>query len=322
MSCQVGRLAKERKRYQMIACVFAGQGSQQVGMGRQLAADSAAARAVFDEAGAIAGLDLLALDENLLGQTRYAQLAIVSHSLAAFAAAKAEGLLNGPLAFAGFSLGEYSALAAAGVLSTSDVLRLVEVRASLMQQASESTSGAMYAILGLADETVEALLSEAAFAGKVFPVNYNCPGQLVIAGEAESTAAAADLLKAAGAKRALKLNVSGAFHTRLMSSAAPGLKAFAASLSFACPQGLLFSNRTGQILPETLDWPEYLADHLCNAVRWTSEVQAMDQAGASAFVEFGPGKTLSGLIRKISSTPTANVEDTASLAAAASLLRG
>ena len=307
----------------MIACVFAGQGSQYVGMGSKLAAESAVARQVYEEAATVAGVDLLSLDEAMLSQTRYAQLAIVTLSLASFAALKAEGVLAGPVAYAGFSLGEYSAIGAAGILSLTDVLKLVAERSHLMQQAAEVNPGAMYAILGLDDAVIESTLAKEPYKNQVFPVNYNCPGQLVIAGSVEQAAAAADELKAAGAKRALKLNVNGAFHTRFMAPAAPGLSEFASQLKFAPPQGAFFSNRSGQALDATVDWPAYLADHLCNAVRWTDEVKAISQAGATAFVEIGPGKTLSGLIKKISAgTAIANVEDPDSLAAAVALLKG
>lgn len=308
----------------MIACVFAGQGSQFAGMGRPLAEQNAAARLIYEEASTVAGLNLLALSEEQLALTRYAQLAIVSLSLASFAALKAEGVLDAsaPLAFAGFSLGEYAALSAAGVLSLTDVLNLVAERSRLMQQASEAQPGAMYAILGLDDGFVENLLAHDPYQGRVFPVNYNCPGQLVIAGEIEATAAAADTLKAAGAKRALKLNVSGAFHTPLMASAVPGLREFASTLSFAPPQGNLYSNRTGQVLDAGIQWPDYLAQHLCSAVRWTDEVRAMQAAGVTHFVELGPGKTLSGLIRKtISTEAVVQIEDPTTLTAAVEALK-
>ncbi|MBP1757392.1 MAG: malonyl CoA-acyl carrier protein transacylase [Firmicutes bacterium] len=307
----------------MIACLFAGQGSQYVGMGSKMAAESVAARLVYEEAASVAGTDLLSLDEAMLSQTRYAQLAIVTLSLASYAALQAEGVLAGPVAYAGFSLGEYSAIGAAGILSTTDVLRLVEERSRLMQQASEINPGAMYAILGLDDAVIESILAKDAYHNQVFPVNYNCPGQLVIAGSTAEAAAAADELKAAGAKRALKLNVSGAFHTRFMAPAAAGLSEFASRLTFAEPKGLVFSNRSGQALPASINWPDYLADHLCNAVRWTNEVQAISQAGAKAYIEIGPGKTLSGLIKKIiAGAAIANVEDPDSLAAAVVLLKG
>lgn len=307
----------------MIACVFAGQGSQYVGMGSQLAAKNEAARRVYAEAEALLGLDLTTLDEALLAQTRYAQLAIVTLSLAAHAALKAEGVLAQDVAFAGFSLGEYSALAASGVLSVQDVLRLVEERSRLMQEAAEQNPGSMYAVLGLEDAAVEAVLNQPSFKNEVFPVNYNCPGQLVIAGSVEASAAAADALKAAGAKRAMKLNVNGAFHTRLMGSAAPGLSAFASQLNFKQPSGLLFSNLTGKSVPAEVNWPAYLGDHLCHAVRWTDEVRALEAAGVTTFIEMGPGKVLSGLIKKISGTAIiANIEDPDSLAAVLAVLKG
>lgn len=306
----------------MIACVFAGQGSQYVGMGSKLAAESSAAHRVYEEAAAVTGTDLLMLDDAMLSQTRYAQLAIVTLSLASFAALKAEGVLAGPVAYAGFSLGEYSAFGAAGILSTTDVLRLVEERSRLMQQAAEINPGAMYAILGLDENKIESILTQDQYREQVYPVNYNCPGQLVIAGSVDAAAAAADELKAAGAKRALKLNVNGAFHTRFMSPAAAGLSDFARQLTFAQPKGPFFSNRTGQELDAAINWPDYLADHLCNAVRWTNEVHALDKTGAKAYIEIGPGKTLSGLIKKIlAGASIANVEDPESLAAAVALLK-
>lgn len=306
----------------MIACIFAGQGSQYVGMGTRLAEASAAARKIYDDAAKVAGIDLLTLDESQLAQTRYAQLAIVTLSLAAFAAFREAGQTSQELAFAGFSLGEYSALSAAGILDTTAVLRLVEERSRLMQLAAEANPGAMYAILGLDDARVEAVLAQPEFASQVYPVNYNCPGQLVIAGAAAETAAAADALKAAGAKRALKLNVSGAFHTRFMSDAAPGLASFASALPFAQPTGALYANRTGDAIPAGIDWPVYLADHLCHAVLWTREVESLAAAGATTFIEFGPGKVLSGLVKKIlPGARIANVEDPDSLAAAWALLQ-
>ncbi len=306
----------------MIACIFSGQGSQTVGMGQKLAASSPAARKIYADATEVAGIDLLTLDESQLAQTRYAQLAIVTLSLAAFAAFREAGDPGQALAFAGFSLGEYSALSAAGVLDTTAVLRLVEERSRLMQQAAEANPGAMYAILGLGDDTVESILAQPEFAGQVYPVNYNCPGQLVIAGAEAKTASAADALKAAGAKRALKLTVNGAFHTRFMADAAPGLSAFAKALDFAQPVGDLYSNRTGEVVPAGIDWPDYLAEHLCNAVLWTREVQALAAAGATTFIEFGPGKVLSGLVKKILPGATiTNVDDPDSLAATLAALK-
>lgn len=290
-------------------------------MGQSLAESSAAAAAVYAAAREALSLDLLALDEGQLQQTRYAQLGIVVMSLAAFAAFQEAFDLSQPAACAGFSLGEYSALGAAGVLELPSVLSLVDERSRLMQLAAEACPGAMYAILGLPDATVEEILAQLPGENRVYPVNYNCPGQLVIAGPAQAAEAAAAALKAAGAKRALRLNVNGAFHTPYMAPAAPGLQAYARGLHFAPARGPFFSNRTAAALPATVDWPSYLADHLLHPVRWTEEVQALAAAGATTFIEFGPGKTLTGLIKKIlPAARTANVEDQASLKAAVDLV--
>lgn len=307
----------------MIACVFAGQGAQFVGMGQKLCQESGVAQQVYAEAADLFSLDLLNLDEAMLAQTRYAQLAIVTLSLASWQALRAEVRLAGPLAFGGFSLGEYSALGAAGVLPTADVLRLVDQRSRLMQAAAEANPGAMYAILGLDEAKIQATLAAPQLADQVYAVNFNCPGQVVIAGTEQAAAQAAEALKAAGAKRAVQIKANGAFHTRFMQPAADGLQAFASQLTFGQPDGALYSNRTGALLATDTDWPAYLAAHMCSPVQWTSEIQAMAAAGADLFIELGPGKTLSGLIKKIISGATlGNVEDPASLQATATLLRG
>ena len=187
-----------------------------------------AARAVYAEAADLLGLDLLQLDEEQLAQTRFAQLSIVTLSLAAWAAFRGPAAkLDRPLVFAGFSLGEYSALGAAGVLGLTDLLRLVNERARLMQEAADASPGAMFAVLGLDDEQAAGNRRPAGqYAGKVFAVNFNCPGQMVIAGCTDA-AACAEELKAAGARRLVQLNVSGAFHTPLMAAAARQLAEFA-----------------------------------------------------------------------------------------------
>lgn len=305
----------------MIACVFAGQGSQIVGMGQNLCAESPRAKAVYAEAADLFSLDLLQLDETHLAQTRFAQLAIVTLSLAGWQALQAEADLGANLAFGGFSLGEYSAIGAAGILPTADVLRLVDRRSRLMQEAAETDPGAMYAILGLAEDRLLAVLADPAVEDQVYAVNFNCPGQIVIAGQVQAAGRAAEAMKAAGAKRVLQLNVNGAFHTRFMQPAADQLSQFARDLTFGQPSSAFYSNRTGDKLPTDVSWPDYLAEHMCNPVLWTREVQALHQAGADLFIEFGPGKTLSGLVKKIiSGIAMSNVEDYASLQSAASLL--
>lgn len=297
----------------MIAFVFPGQGSQSAGMGADLLRVSPAAGQVLAEASAVSGLDLTALDEAALAQTRYAQLAIVAHSLAAFAALQAEmptDLMTRPNAFAGFSLGEYSALCAADWLSLADTVRLVSRRSQLMQTAAEEQPGSMAAILGLADEAVLSVLETPDLAGRVFAVNFNAPGQLVIAGEAAAVAASAESLKAAGARRIVPLAVGGAFHTRLMASASEPLAAFARTLSFQPGRQVVYANRTGLPLAADADIPAYLADHLQNPVYWTREIRNLVAAGCTDFVECGSGRVLSGLIRKIDPTVSVwQVED-------------
>ncbi len=283
----------------MLACVFSGQGSQKAGMGQDLCQNSPAARKIYAEAAKQLGFDLLQLAEEQLATTRYAQLSIVTLSLAAWEAFWENRAQEVPLAFAGFSLGEYSALGASGVLSFADLLTLVDERARLMQQTAEANPGAMYAVLGLDDARLLEVVAQKSYAGQVFAVNFNSPGQIVIAGKENAAAACAEELKSAGARRLVKLNVNGAFHTPLMQPAADHLADFARRLTFHEPSAPFFTNSTGAKLEPGQDWPSYLAAHMCNPVRWTAEVLALQQGGCGTFLEFGPGKVLTGLIRKI-----------------------
>lgn len=299
----------------MIACVFSGQGAQQPGMGQELCRSNDSARRVYAEASALLGIDLLQLTEEQLATTRFAQLSIVTLSLAAWEAFRDGCKLEGQQSFAGFSLGEYSAMGAAGILGLPDLLALVNERARLMQLAAEASPGSMFAVLGLDDERLLEIVSQPVYAGKVFAVNFNSPGQIVIAGFTDDTAACADELKSAGARRVVKLNVNAAFHTPLMEPAAIKLAEFARKLNFLEPAGPFYTNTSGERLPAVLDWPEYLARHMCSPVRWTREVQTLQQDGCSAYLEFGPGKVLTGLIRKIvPGCPVFPVEDSATLA--------
>jgi [acyl-carrier-protein] S-malonyltransferase len=305
----------------MIACVFSGQGAQYAGMGRDLCAGSQAACRVYDEAADFLGFDLLQLDEERLAKTRFTQLSVVVLSLAAWQALLDRLDLPADLAFAGFSAGEYSVLGASGILELPDLLGLVNERARLMQEAAEASPGAMFAILGLDDASLLKVVRQPPFAGKVFAANFNCPGQVVISGLAAQAEVCANELKAAGARRISRLKVNGAFHTPLMKEASLMLAAYARKLSFHPAAAPVYSNIDGSSLASP-DWPEYLARHMCCPVLWSQEVLCLQQDGCASWVEFGPGKVLCGLIRKIlpGSAPLA-VEDRATLSEVEQSLR-
>lgn len=297
---------------------FPGQGAQSPGMGKDLFENSRAAQLVFEEASEGAGLDVAKLcfesDKDTLSRTENSQIAIFTHSMAALAALGEAGVTF--KAAAGFSLGEYTALTAAGVVSLADGVKIVSMRGKLMQQAADSTGGGMAAILGLDDAAIEAACA-AVTDGVVRPVNYNCPGQLVIAGERQALEQAIENCKAAGARRALPLAVSGAFHTPLMAKAAAELRAFLSDFTFAAPKMDLYSNLDGKVL-DTADLPAHLEKHMVSPVRWTQLVQNGMAAGLVSACEVGPGKTLTGFAGKISKDlPCKPVSDMAGVQAAA-----
>lgn len=304
------------------AILFSGQGAQYVGMGQQLNDSSAAARHRYEEASDFLGYDLLGLDETALADTRYAQLATFTLSMAAYAAVQeglgmesGETLPNKPV-LAGFSLGEYTALCAAEVIDFPTALKLINYRSEVMAEAAAASDGAMYAILGLDDLAIVTELTADNFLDRVFPANYNSPGQLVIAGHAADCEVAANRFLELGAKRAVKLNVSGAFHTVLMKPAAEKLAAFSESLSFEPKKLPLFSNVLGQEMPAIENMPAYLARHMINPVRWTDTIKNLQLRGVSRYLELGPGKTLVGLAKRVDrKAQFLNVEDQNSLQA-------
>lgn len=279
--------------------LFPGQGAQHPGMGKEVYDGSAAAREVFACASEVAGLDVAKLcfegtmDE--LSRTVNSQIAIFTHSMAVYAALKEAGVSFE--ACAGFSLGEYTALAAAGVVSLADGVKIVRKRGQVMQQAADAMDSGMAAVLGLDDAVVEEACAKVT-SGLVRPVNYNCPGQLVIAGERAALNDAIELCKAAGARRALPLAVSGAFHTPLLADAAAELRAFLADFTFAEPTMPLYSNLDGQPL-KTDDMPAHLERHMMSPVRWKALMANGMAAGLTTGCEIGPGKTLTGFAKKI-----------------------
>ncbi len=285
----------------MKAFVFPGQGAQFVGMGKDLYASSPLARDLFDRANAILGYGITDVmfggtDEDLR-MTRVTQPAVFLHSVAS-ALSMGEGFA--PAMVAGHSLGEFSALVAAGALGFEDGLRLVYARAMAMQRACEAVPSTMAAIIGLPDETIERVCAEVNREGHVcVPANYNCPGQLAISGSVEAVAEACERLKAAGAKRALPLKVGGAFHSPLMQPARDELQAAIEGTAFSAPRCPVYQNVDGRPHTDPDDIKANLIAQLTSAVRWTSCVENMVADGADDFTECGPGKALQGMIGRI-----------------------
>ena len=285
----------------MKAFVFPGQGAQFVGMGKDLYENNPVAKEMFDKANEILGFNITDLmfngtDEDLR-QTKVTQPAIFLYSVIL---AKTMGDDFNPDMVAGHSLGEFSALVAAGALSFEDGLRLVSARAQAMQKACEKTPSTMAAVLALPDARVEELCASVT-EGVVVPANYNCPGQIVISGSIEGVDAACAKMLEAGAKRALKLKVGGAFHSPLMEPARAELADAIAHTDFHAPKCPVYQNVNAepQTDPETIK--KNLIAQLTAPVRWTQTIQNMIAAGADTFVEVGPGAVLQGLVKKISS---------------------
>lgn len=279
------------------AYVFPGQGSQFSGMGRDLWESSPAARELFEEADRILGFEISKImfegSAEELKQTKVTQPAVFIHSVAATVALGEEFR---PAMVAGHSLGEFSALAAAGALSFESALRLVYARALAMQKACEEQPSTMAAILALPDEKIEEVC--ATIEG-VVAANYNCPGQVVISGTTEGVKAACEALKAAGAKRALPLAVSGGFHSPCMASAREELAAAIEATEFFAPRCPIYQNVDATPHTDPEEIKANLIAQLTSPVRWTQSVRAMLRDGAEEFVECGPGAVLTGLISKI-----------------------
>lgn len=285
----------------MKAFVFPGQGSQFVGMGKDLYDGNALAKELFDKADEILGFKItdimFAGTDDQLKETRVTQPAVFLHSVIS---ALCMGECEEASMMAGHSLGEFSALVVAGALSFEDGLRLVAARANAMQKACEANPGTMAAIIGVPDEKVEEICAEISSGGKVVvAANYNCPGQLVISGDNDGILEACDKLKEAGAKRALPLKVGGAFHSPLMQPAKDELQAAIEGTSISAPKCPVYQNVDGKPHTDAEEIKQNLIAQLTSSVRWTSSVQNMIADGANDFTECGPGKALQGMIGRI-----------------------
>ena len=285
----------------MKAFVFPGQGAQFSGMGKDLYENSPLAKELFDKANEILGFEITKImfegSDEELRQTKVTQPAVFLHSVIS---ALCLGDEFCPDMTGGHSLGEFSALVAAGALSFEDGLRLVSARAQAMQKACEASPSTMAAIIALPDETIESICSEISRPGNiVVPANYNCPGQVVISGNVDAIQEACGKLKEAGAKRALPLSVGGAFHSPLMQPAKDELQAAIESTEFSTPKCPIYQNVDGKAHTDPSEIKANLIAQLTAPVRWTLEVQNMIAAGATEFIECGPGKVLQGLVAKI-----------------------
>ncbi|MBL8049070.1 MAG: ACP S-malonyltransferase [Chthonomonas sp.] len=308
----------------MFAVVFPGQGSQKPGMARELAEQNAAAAQVFDQVSEATGQDLRQicweLSEDDLRQTQNAQLALFTAGLAGwYALAPSVGK---PSAFAGHSVGEYAALVASGALSVAEGAKLVQTRGKLMASAGATRPGGMAAVLGLDSGPLSEVCLATSTEGSVVVVaNDNCPGQVVVSGDKDAVGRIEAAAVAAGAKRVLPLNVSGAFHSPLMADPALAMGQAATAANWTAQHTPVYANVTAQAVADSAAWAALLEQQLLNAVRWRESVEAMLAAGITHFAECGGGEVLGGLLRRINKEAVSvAVQDAASLAAAPGIL--
>jgi [acyl-carrier-protein] S-malonyltransferase len=298
------------------AFVFPGQGAQYVGMGVEIADRYPEAKVLYNRASNVLGFDLLQMcrdsSPELLQQTENAQPAIFVTNLACLAAAKTQ--FPEPTFLAGLSLGEYSALVAADVIEFEDAVFLVQQRAIFMQEASMNRDTKMAAIIGLNADIVEAICQQVKATGVCQPTNYNTPNQTVIGGDARAVEQAIALAEQAGATKVVQLAVSGAFHTPLMQSAAQRLAGILATINICTPRIPVISNVTAQPITTAEHIRSLLIHQITLPVQWVTSIQHLVNHGVDTFIEFGPGKTISGLVkRNFIQAKTLNVENSASM---------
>jgi len=297
--------------------MFSGQGAQYAGMGKELYQKYSAAKEVFDRADEVLGYsikDICFNDEEKLGETEFAQPAILTMSIAAMKVLQEQGVRAEMTA--GLSLGEYSAYVASGAMDFEEAVALVQKRGKFMAEAVPSGEGAMYAVIGLNTETVEAVCEEASGLGLgiVVPANYNAPGQIVIAGAAGAVSEAARIAKEKGAKMAVKLKVSGPFHTQMLQPAAEKLGPELEKMHIAPMEIPVFTNVNAKIVESEKDIIPILTKQICCPVRFSDIIENMHGMGADTFIELGPGKALCGFVKRtIKGVTILNVEDESSL---------
>ena len=302
-----------------IGLVFPGQGSQYVGMGKELYDQGTPVKTALDKADEILGFGLSKIilegPEDKLRQTQYTQPAIFAVSVGLFELLNSRNVLsNTALVCAGHSLGEYSALCCAGVFSFEDGLKLVKARGEFIQKASEANPGTMAAIIGLDTEKIKQLCSEAKGGGVCEAVNFNSPGQVVIAGTVDSVKKVVELAPGAGAMKAVLLNVSGPFHSSLMKQASEMMREELKKYNFKTPKFPVITNCDAVEASDGKAIADKLVRQINSAVLWEDSIKKMISLGAEAFLEVGPQRALSGLLRRIDKTKKAmNVEDQKSL---------
>ena len=302
------------------AFIFSGQGAQAAGMGKELYENFDCVKNVFDTADKALGLkisDICFNDDLRLNETEYTQPAILTMSVAVLELMRDKGLKADYAA--GLSLGEYSALVASGVLDFEQAVTLVRKRGRFMTEAVPVGEGGMCAVLNLPAEKIQEACDSVSDIGRCMIANYNCPGQIAIAGDKAAVEKAAEIMTEMGAKRAVMLNVSGPFHTSLLKPASDKLKEELKNIDFHDMQVPVLTNLTGDLVASASDIPEILTKQVMNPVKWDQSVRKMIELGVDTFVEMGPGKTLSSFVKKVAKDMGAenievyNIEDVKTL---------